>query len=100
MAEYAPAKEPEKETTIVVHPGDVVQITDRKHPYRGGFGTVRECHSWGIGVDLAAVVVNRISEKYERLKPGQFGVIGEAALMSGEVIRARKESLEAAGVGE
>jgi hypothetical protein len=96
MAEYVPAREPEKEITIVVHPGDVVQVTDPQHRFRRSFGTVRECHAWGIGVDLTAIVVGKVSDNYERFKPGQFAVIGQAVLMSPDVQRARKESLQLA----
>ena len=87
----AAAKE---ETTIVVHPGDVVQITQADHRYRAALGIVQECHGWGVGVNLIAISNGRPVEAYERLRPGQFVVIGSAFLMPPEVAAARKASIE------
>lgn len=88
---------PQEAVTIVVHPGDVVQVVLADHRFHGALGIVRECHGWGLGVDLVAIdPQGRPATAYERLRPGQFAVIGPAALMAGEVAQARKESIETA----
>jgi hypothetical protein len=93
MANEGAAPAADEGTTIVVHPGDVVQVTPEGHQLRGAFAIVEECHGWGLGVQLVAIVGGVPSKSYERLKPGQFAVIGPATLISPEIAGARRDSI-------
>lgn len=84
--------------TIVVYPGDVIQITKVDHRLCRSFGYVEATYGWGIGVNIIAVVDGEPRETYERLKPGQFHVCGAAALIPGEVYKARVAALETSRV--
>lgn len=83
----------EAESTMVVHPGDVVQVIAEGHQLRGAFAIVETCHGWGIGVQIVAVVGGVPSKSYERLKPGQFAVVGPAVLITPEIASARRDSI-------
>jgi hypothetical protein len=98
------------ETVLVVHPGDIVQVTDPAHPWKGLILLVEATHGWGIHGQLQAP--GRLGDKpgtvnvvagdnstvtwVERFKPGQFAVCGAAAIMPPEVAAARRASIETA----
>lgn len=110
MAEMeVPAEKPET-ATIIVHPGDVVQITDNRHQLLGCVAICYQVYSWGIHANLripgrmgdtpgtVIVMPGRDStvDITERLKPGQFMVVGTAVLLPPDVIAARRDSIETA----
>lgn len=97
MAEQAPADVPAEET-VVVHPGDVVQIIDPKHPGVGCLLIVEGCHGWGIGATMHWTDKGRMWESYHRLKPGQFAVCGAAAVVKPDVLSARRDSIGTAAL--
>lgn len=85
----------------VPHPGDVAQVTDPAHPWHGIVGIVDAVHSWGIHISLLfpdTARAGRVIEGVERLKPGQFVVIGAAPLLKPAVLAARRDSLETARI--
>lgn len=88
MAELTP--EPAK---IIVHPGDIVQITDQVHAHRGALLQVEIVQAWGIGAEMNAIVDGTYCAAYVRLKPDQFAVVGVAVLMSPDRLAARRASL-------
>lgn len=94
MPEDTPATEPAtEEETLTVHPGDVVQITDQKHAAFGCLLIVEQCHSWGLGATMHWADKTRLWESYHRLKPGQFALVGAAAIVKPDVLAARRDSL-------
>lgn len=85
----------------IVHPGDVVQVIDAAHPWHGIVAITDATHSWGIHISLLfpdTARAGRVIEGVERLKPGQFAVIGAAPLLKPAVLAARRDSLETARV--
>lgn len=87
---------PAAEDTVTVHPGDILQITDSKHPGLGCVLIAEGCHKWGVGATLRWFAGERTMEAYIRLKPGQFSVTGAAAVLSPETLAARRASIETA----
>jgi hypothetical protein len=71
-----------------VHPGDIVQDSE------GLLYLVSEVHRWGIGaVSRMKVSPLDVIERYTRMKPGQFVVVGTAHTLPVEVTQRRKDSL-------
>lgn len=95
MPNDAPAT-PAGTEKVTVLPGDAVQVIDKKSNVRGAFGIVRETFGWGLGVDMVAIALGKVSENYMRFKPDQVAVIGPAALVKPEVARDRRLAVEAA----
>lgn len=98
MADTEPAPASEESETLVVHPGDVIQITDQKHVGVGCFLLVEGCYKWGIGATLHWLNSNQSGamQSYHRLRPGQFAVVGAAAILTPDLLAARRDSVETA----
>ncbi len=78
------------------HPGDLIQITDEKHPTFPAVMVVLEARAWGVATvpPLAAGVASRES----RLKPEQFVTVGALHLMPNDLATAREASIETAAL--
>lgn len=82
------------ESTIVVHPGDIIQdthgqlmlVTQTKPRFVGAI------QRWHDGIDH--------QERYHRLRPGEFYVCGAAHLLPEEIAQARRDSLRTAAASE
>lgn len=85
---------PKKTKLPLPLPGDLVQVVDQAHPLRLLVGLVVEVHKWGAGVNVPAIQGGEIVQRYERLKPAQYAVVGAAAIMPGEVYKARETALK------
>ncbi|MFL6864068.1 MAG: hypothetical protein ACJ8DZ_13825 [Allosphingosinicella sp.] len=94
MADDAPTAPAAAETeTIVVHPGDVIQVIDQKHATAGCLLIVEGCYGWGVGGTMHWIADGRAWESYHRLKVGQFAVVGAASIVKPEILAARRDSI-------
>lgn len=79
-----------EQTTIVVHPGDVIQdshgqlmiVTQTRPRFVGAI------QRWHDGI--------ADQERYHRLKPGEFHPCGVAAILPKEIAQARRDSIRTA----
>jgi hypothetical protein len=76
----------------IVHPGDIIQGT-QQGPAHGHLFLVTETHRWGVGALARWYEGGGDHETYYRLKPGQFAVVGAAAILPPEVAAARRDSI-------
>jgi hypothetical protein len=97
MAAEPPATQ--QAESITVHPGDIVQITDKGHAWHGTTSIVEATHNWGIHIQMLFPNLHKpgtMINAQERLKPGQFAVCGTAAILPPEILARRRDSLETA----
>lgn len=87
------------EKSIVVHPGDIIQGIGQDNR-NGLLFLVTETHRWGVGAVLRWVQGTEEFEVYQRFKPGQFSVVGTAAILPPLVLQRRKDSLASAAAVE
>jgi hypothetical protein len=85
---------PDPAETLIVHPGDIIQITDSAHELQRALLIVHETHAWGVGAMVQALRGGELQEAYQRIKPGTFAVVGAALLLPEDVTAARRASVE------
>lgn len=79
---------------LVVHPGDLVQITDEATKFYPAILTVDDVKAWGVqAFILAPDSKGVIAPVFTRLQRGTFAVCGAAVLLPGDTARAREQSL-------
>ncbi len=82
---------------IIVHPGDIVQITDPAHKWFPALVVISEPRSWGAQ-GFVFVVKNdaKAGEAYIRLMNGCFERCGTCVMVSPDMDRDRRNSMESA----
>lgn len=78
----------------VIHPGDIVQITDPNHHWFPALIVASEIRSWGCQ-GFCFVVKNdaKAGEAYIRLKTGQFEYCGTCIMIGQDMDRDRRNSI-------
>ena len=82
----------------VLHPGDIVQVTDAKDKWFPALLVVDEPKAWGF---TGFVFMPRndgppVPQVYYRMQNGKFEVVGRAVVMSADMAKARDASLATA----
>lgn len=90
----APATTPAADTPQI-HPGDIVQVTDKDHPTFTAFVLVDSVRRWGV---TGEVWLSAGSFVPLRLRYDQFAHVGTAALLPPDVLAARRDSIETARI--
>lgn len=83
----------EPESAVAALPGDVVQVTDAKHPWSGMICIIEQTRAWGVELYLCSPTG---IEWRERAKADQVGVIGAAVLAPPGIAAARRDAVETA----
>lgn len=76
-----------------VHPGDVIQVTASRHSLVGVTMIVQEVRLRGVGAHIS---LDPGVERYVRLNNDEFAIIGPAAVLTPELLSARRASINTA----
>jgi hypothetical protein len=81
----------------IVHPGDIVQVTDPGHSLHSHLLIVTQARPRFIGAIVRWVDgYGELGQNYHRLDPAQVVVCGAAAILPEDLLQARKDSLKTA----
>lgn len=94
MVEQTPPPVPATPEPPQPHPGDIVQVTDQAH---AAFPAILLVHEVRAAHIEARVQAGRLEEMPPlRMKPGQFAIVGAAALLPPDLLKARQASIATA----
>lgn len=94
MADEIPPPAPAAPEVVQCHPGDIAQVTDQAHAAFPAILLVHEVR--GAHVEARAQGSRLEEAPPVRMKPGQFAVVGAAALLPPELLKARQASIATA----
>lgn len=94
MADEIPPPAPAVPEPVQPHPGDIIQVTDQGH---AAFPAILLVHEVRAAHVEGRIQAGRLEETPPiRMKPGQFAVVGAAALLPPDLLKARQASIATA----
>lgn len=94
MPDEMPPPAPAAPESVQVHPGDIAQVTDQAHPAFPAILLVWEVR--GAHVEARMQGSRTEDTPPVRLKPGQLAIVGAAALLPPDILKARQASIATA----